>query len=328
LIAALYHCVNHAFIKSLLFLATGSVLHATGERNLGRLGGLIRHMPWVAWLALIGALAIAGLPPLNGFVSEWLLLQSFLFVDTLPRPFISMLLPLGAAVVAFCAALSGYVMVKFFGVIFLGNPREDALTEAHDAGIFERIGLVWLALGCVLLGLLPVHVIRALEHVSRYLIAADLGERASAWWLLAPAAARQATYSPIVFFAVASAVFFVTVWFVRVFYHRRLRRNGAWDCGFGRLDARMQDTDQGFGQPIRHVFQPFFFMQRELPAPSDPAPRYRLILSDRIWRGAYEPLSRLVHRTAAVAALLQQGRIATYLIYSFVTLLVLLALVL
>ena len=79
LIAVMYHAMNHAFMKSLLFLGTGAVLHATGERNLGHLGGLIHRMPWVAWLTLIGALAIAGLPPLNGFVSEWLLLQSFLF---------------------------------------------------------------------------------------------------------------------------------------------------------------------------------------------------------------------------------------------------------
>src|SRR5262249_56105694 len=93
LIATLYHCINHALMKSLLFLGTGSVLHATGERNLGRLGGLIHRMPWVAWLTLVGALAIAGLPPLNGFVSEWLLLQAFLSAYQVPKPFISMLLP-------------------------------------------------------------------------------------------------------------------------------------------------------------------------------------------------------------------------------------------
>src|ERR1035438_4591325 len=142
LLAVLYHAVNHAFMKSLLFLGTGSVHHATGERNLGRLGGLIHRMPWVAWLTLIGALAIAGLPPLNGFVSEWLLLQSFLFADTVPRAFVNMVLPIGAAVLALCVSLSGYVMVKFFGVIFLGQPREVALQNAHDAGLLEKLGLV------------------------------------------------------------------------------------------------------------------------------------------------------------------------------------------
>jgi len=124
LIAVLYHALNHAFMKSLLFLGTGAVLHATGERNLGRLGGLIHRMPWVAWLTLVGVLAIAGLPPLNGFVSEWLLLQAFLFSHEVPHPFVNMLLPLGAAIIALAAALAAYVMVKFFGVIFLGQPRE------------------------------------------------------------------------------------------------------------------------------------------------------------------------------------------------------------
>src|ERR1700685_1831722 len=162
LIAVIYHAINHAFMKSLLFLGTGAVLHATGERNLGRLGGLIHRMPWVAWLTLIGALAIAGLPPLNGFVSEWLLLQSFLFSYKVPHAFINMLLPLGAALVALAAALAGYVMVKFFGVIFLGQPREAALQHAHDAGFAERFGLAWLAAGCVLLGFLPTHVLSLL----------------------------------------------------------------------------------------------------------------------------------------------------------------------
>src|SRR4051794_8592690 len=147
LVAVLYHAVNHAFMKSLLFVGTGSVLHATHERNLGKLGGLIRRMPWVAWLTLVGALAIAGLPPLNGFVSEWLLLQAFLSATQVPKPFVGMLLPLGAALVALAAALAGYVMVKFYGVIFLGQPREPSLESARDADTLERVGLGWLAAG-------------------------------------------------------------------------------------------------------------------------------------------------------------------------------------
>src|SRR5207344_712175 len=149
LTALLYHALNHAFFKSLLFLATGSVLHATHERSLGKLGGLIHRMPWVAWLALVGVLACAGLPPLNGFVSEWLLLQSFLFTPSLPQSFVNMLVPIAAAVLVLAAALAGYVMVKFYGVIFLGRPREANLAYAHDAGPYERAALVWFAAGCV-----------------------------------------------------------------------------------------------------------------------------------------------------------------------------------
>jgi hydrogenase-4 component B len=136
--AVLYHCLAHSAFKSLLFLCTGSVLHATKERSLGKLGGLIHRMPWVAWLALAGVIASAGLPPLSGFVSEWLLLQSFLFSPGLPHPWLNMVVPVAAALVALVAALAGFAMVKFYGIIFLGQMREPALKDAHDAGVWEK----------------------------------------------------------------------------------------------------------------------------------------------------------------------------------------------
>jgi formate hydrogenlyase subunit 3/multisubunit Na+/H+ antiporter MnhD subunit len=326
-VAVLYHAINHAFMKSLLFLGTGAVLHATGERNLGRLGGLIHRMPWVAWLTLIGALAIAGLPPLNGFVSEWLLLQAFLFAHQVPHTFVNMLLPMGAALLVLAAALAGYVMVKFFGIIFLGQPREAALQQAHDAGWLERLGLLWLAAGCVLLGLLPVQVIPVLSTVAAQLGFATLPPATSPWLLL-PLPDRAASYAPLLFCAAIAAVVVVTYFGVRILYHERVRRGPPWDCGFVRQDARMQDTAEGFGQPIRHIFGAFFTLQRELPTPFDRAPRYRVVIGDRIWRGCYEPLGTLVQRLAFWTARLQQGRVAVYLLYSFVTLIVLLALVL
>jgi hydrogenase-4 component B len=328
LVAVMYHALNHAFMKSLLFLGTGAVLHATGERNLGRLGGLIHRMPWVAWLTLIGALAIAGLPPLNGFVSEWLLLQSFLFSYKVPHAFINMLLPLGAALLTLAAALAGYVMVKFFGVIFLGQPREPALQQAHDAGFAERLGLAWLALGCVLLGFFPTTVISSFSIVTQQLGLGELPSSNAPWWLLVPIPERESSYAPLVFFAVILVVVALAIINVRIFYHQRVRKGDAWDCGFGGLTSRMQDTAEGFGQPIRHLFQPLFFLIRELPRPFDTKPRYRLEIGDRIWRTLYEPLGPLVRRIADKVAWLQQGRIATYLLYSFVTLVVLLALML
>jgi formate hydrogenlyase subunit 3/multisubunit Na+/H+ antiporter MnhD subunit len=328
LIALLYHSLNHAFMKSLLFLGTGAVLHSTGERNLGRLGGLIHRMPWVAWLTLVGALALAGLPPLNGFVSEWLLLQAFLFAHQVPQTFVNMLLPMGAALLALAAALAAYVMVKFFGVIFLGQPREASLDRAHDAGVLERIGLVWLALGCFALGLAPTYVIGALRAVVTQLSGATLPDGHAPWWLLVPLPQRQASYSPVLFFIAIATIVTLTILTVRLFYHQRVRRAAPWDCGFGSLNARMQDTAEGFGQPIRHIFGAFFAMQRELPSPFDRAPRYRVSLADRIWQGLYVPLGALVERVADAFAIVQQGRIATYLLYSFVTLVALLALVL
>ena len=329
LTAALFHVAAHAMFKSLLFLATGSVLHATGERNLGKLGGLIRAMPWVAWLSLVGALAASGLPPLAGFVSEWLLLQTFLFTTNLPTSFLNMLVPLVAAAVALVAALSGYAMVKFFGVIFLGQPREEKLRHAHDASRLERFGLAWLALVSIALGLAPIQVIDGIDPVTHLLVGYGLAStvHANGWLVLAPTSIQRASYSPVYFLLGVVASTAVTAIIGRILYQSRLRRAPAWDCGFPNQTARMQDTSEGFGQPIRQIFEPFFWMRRDLPSPFDARPRYRVVIEDRFWHWIYRPAQALVERVARLAGRVQQGRISIYLLYSFVTLVVMLLLV-
>ncbi|MBL8416221.1 MAG: hydrogenase 4 subunit B [Propionivibrio sp.] len=326
LVATLYHCLNHAFFKSLLFLCTGSVLHATRERNLGKLGGLIHRMPWVTWLALVGVLASAGLPPLNGFVSEWLLLQSFLFTSGLPQGYLNMLLPLVAGAIALIAALAGFAMVKFFGVVFLGQPREEKLAQAHDAGRLERIGLLWLAAGCLLLGLLPNVVITLLDPVTRQLVGSGLSFAASShgWWLLAPISEDRASYSPAIFLGSIVVLMPLVYWVVNRRFRRRLKRVPPWDCGFPLQTSRMQDTAEGFGQPIRRIFSPFFKRTREHPSPFDTQPRYRSLVEDPFWYWLYLPIARIVGYGTRIIAFLQQGRIAIYLLYSFVTLIALL----
>jgi formate hydrogenlyase subunit 3/multisubunit Na+/H+ antiporter MnhD subunit len=321
LTATLYHVASHAFFKSLLFLGTGSVLHATDERSLGKLGGLIRSMPWAGWFTLLGVLASAGLPPLGGFVSEWLLLQSFLFAPGLPVPLLTMLIPVVAAVIALVAALAGYTMVKFFGVIFLGQPREEKLAHAHDAGTRERIGMGWLVAGCLALGLLPVPVITLIDPVTQQLAGAGLGARVAAnGWLLAPNSLEQASYGPGIFLLGILGSFALAFVLVRRLYHGRMRRGIPWACGYPWGTARMQDTAEGFGQPIRQIFEPFFQMQRELPTPFDERPRYRVEVQDHFWRWLYLPIAHLAAKLARVIGLLQQGRMAVYLLYSFLTL--------
>lgn len=328
LTAVLYHVASHAFFKSLLFVGTGAVLHATGERNLGKLGGLIRRMPWVAWVTLIAVLASAGLPPLGGFVAEWLLLQSFLFAPGLPSSVLDMLIPVAAALIALIGALAGYTMVKFFGVIFLGQPREPKLAQAHDAGAWERVGMAWLVGGCILLGLCPVQCISLIDPVTRALVGAGLGETVDdGGWLLVPVAIERASYGPAIFLLGVAASFALAFLLVRLLYHGRLRRAAPWDCGYPWQNARMQDTAEGFGQPIRQIFEPFFRMQRELPTPFDAEPRYRASVADHFWHWLYLPLARSVERLASLIGLLQQGRIAVYLLYSFVTLIAVLVVV-
>jgi formate hydrogenlyase subunit 3/multisubunit Na+/H+ antiporter MnhD subunit len=327
LTASLYHVASHALFKSLLFLSTGAVLHATAERSLGKLGGLIRVMPWVAWATLVGVLASAGLPPTSGFAAEWLLLQSFLFTPGLPDSFLNMLIPVAAATIALVGALAGYTMVKFFGVVFLGQPREAKLAHAHDAGAWQRGGMAWLLAGSVALGLFPMQFIQLIDPVTRRLVGDGLGPAvARHGWLLVPTTLERASYGPVIFLLGVAASFALAFVLVRRFYHGRMRRVAPWDCGYPWQNARMQDSAEGFGQPIRQIFEPFFRMQRELPTPFDAHPHYSVTVEDHFWHRLYLPIAALVARVSRLVGLLQQGRIATYLTYSFATLIALLLL--
>ncbi|MDO8931589.1 MAG: hydrogenase 4 subunit B, partial [Rhodocyclaceae bacterium] len=324
--AVLYHCLAHAGFKSLLFLCTGSVLHATKERSLGKLGGLIHRMPWVAWLALAGVIAGAGLPPLSGFISEWLLLQSFLFSPGLPHPWLNMIVPVAAALVALVAALAGFAMVKFYGIIFLGQMREESLKDAHDAGWWERAGLVWLALLTLLLGVFPSTVILRIDAATRQLLGTGLADRMNehGWWMLAPISAERASYEPLVFLAVIAASVLLGRQLVHRLYHGRTRRSAAWDCGYFFQGPRAQDTAEGFSQPIRRIFEPMFRMQRHFPTARDAEPYYSVKVEDHFWHWLYLPVAKLAGGISALITRLQGGRIAIYLLYSFITLIVLL----
>jgi len=334
LIAALYHTLNHAVFKGLLFLGAGSILHSSGLRNLNDMGGLIHRMPKTAFYFLIGALAISALPPLNGFVSEWLTFQAALQAPILQNGIVRSLLPLFAATLALAGALTAMCFVKVYGIAFLGRAREPAhpsqLPHAGDAGDMERYGMAWLAAGCFLLGLFPSSFLLVLNRVSTSLTGHGLSEQAfaeSGWLWLVPTAPEQASYSPLIFLVVIVAATLLAFLLVRRFYHGRARFGDAWDCGYPEQTSRMQDTADAFGQPIRHVFGPLYLMKRSLPGPDDAQPRYVLKIEDRHWYWLYLPVARAAEFVSSKIALLQQGRISVYLLYSFITLIALLVFV-
>jgi len=234
-----------------------------------------------------------------------------------------MVIPVAAAIVALAAALAAYVMVKFFGVVFLGQPRDPALHHAHEAGWPERLGMLWLAAGCVLLGLFPAQVIDWLSPVVRMLTGQTLVNDGN-WLMLAPVSAERASYMPLIFLAVVIGVLGLTVLWVRRVYHGRVRRSDPWDCGYPEQDARMQDSAEGFGQPIRQIFEVFMKVERETPDPFSRAPRYHGASLDKLWFILYEPIARVTGWLSEQAGRLQHGRIQWYLIYSFATLIFLL----
>ncbi|HKB53883.1 MAG TPA: hydrogenase 4 subunit B, partial [Ramlibacter sp.] len=200
--------------------------------------------------------------------------------------------------------------------------------QARDAGALERLGMLWLVLGCVALGLAPVQFIQFIDPVTQQLMGAGLGRTvARGGWLLAPISVERASYGPVIFLLGVAASFALAYLLVRFFYHGRFRRSPAWDCGYPWQNARMQDTAEGFGQPIRQIFEPFFSMRRELPSPFDAKPRYGIVVEDHFWAWIYLPLVKVATRLSRVVGLLQQGRISVYLLYSFVTLITILLLV-
>lgn len=335
LVAALMHALNHSLFKNLLFLTAGSILHQTHEADLDHLGGLIRRMPVTALLALLGCIAISALPPLNGFVSEWLTFQAALRASALDSGVLRSMIPVAAAALAFTGAIAAATFVKFFGIAFLGLPRRHHAAHAHEvrhAGMLA--GPALLALLCLVLGVMPTLVIHFLDPVTRMLLGATFpGAAAEGWLWLTPGTPAEAAYSAP-FVAVALGVAgLVAHGLARGASRTGELRGAAWDCGFGGLNARMQYTAVAFSQPIRRMFAPVWELREKFQGRRDAGTleihpmAYHLEVADRSWRVVYAPLGRLVEHAARQVARLQTGSIRTYITYSFLTLLLLLGII-
>ena len=324
LVAALYHCLNHALFKSLLFLGAGAVIQQCHEHDLERMGGLLRRMPVTAVCFLVGCISIAALPPFNGFVSEWLTFQAALQGPALPGRVVGSLIPCAAAVLALTGALAAACFVKVFGVAFLGQPRSRRTRKARPSRPGMMAGQGVLALLCLVFGLLPTWTVGLIDAIPRQLLGHGLPAPPGGGWLwLTPVATRQASYG-----AVPVLLGIGTAWLLAyLLLHPRRRapvRSGpAWDCGFGPLSPRMQYTSTAFSMPIRRVFQPVWSITEGVESATDP-PRYHLRINDWAWLKLYLPLGRLLLATARRATLIQGGNIRAYLAYSFFTLLFLL----
>jgi hydrogenase-4 component B len=335
LIAAMYHTLNHAMFKGLLFMGAGSVLHSTGERNMEEMGGLIHRMPWTAALFLVGCISISALPPFNGFVSEWLTFQAFLLSPALHRPILGLIIPLGAALLALTGALAAACFVKAFGVTFLGQWRGHASVErVHEVDWWMRGGMTLAAVTCFILGIFPASVIGWMDILAEQLVGGRIASSAGrfGWMWLTPIAHERASYSGFNVFIGILAVVSIAYLILHI-GKAAVHRVPAWDCGFEKMTPRMQYNATSFSMPIRRIFG-FLFHIREESLAVDPVRhpayperlRYRLRVRDRFWSWLYEPIGVAAFFLARRIGNLQQGRIQIYLIYSFVTIVVLLVL--
>lgn len=333
LIAGLYHTINHATFKGLLFLGAGAVLHATHTRNMEEMGGLIKRMPQTAFFFLVGAVAISALPPLNGFVSEWLtyqaLLQGFGTTESLWR----LVFPLSGAMLALTGALAGACFVKAFGITFLAQARSERAARAHEVPPSMRFGMGVLTVACVGLGLYPNGLIRLLDPVTQQLTGQRLSAQLSLadGLVLASLAEQTGTVSTlgIVFMGLSFFSIPFALWLVFA-RNSRTRRGPTWDCGQRELTPQMEYTATGFSKPIRMIFKALFRPRRDVQREYDFSPhfatklRFESHVEEVFERRIYRPLRILILRVSRRIRALQAGSIHAYLLYIFVTLLLLL----
>lgn len=332
LLASLFHVLNHALFKSLLFFGAGSVLVATGEREMDRLGGLIHRMPRTALAFLIGAASISALPPLNGFASEWLTFQAVLQSAALPQWAARLGVPVAGILLALGAALAAACFVKAFGVIFLGRARSDVAARAKEVGPAMIAGMGLLAAACVGFGLFPSAAIALLRPVAVQLAGASL-PAAREWqdwlWMQPLGAGQGASYSGLLILATVAAFCGALLFGVSSLGLRRTRRGPPWDCGYPDASPATQYGASSFAQPIRRVFGAPLFGARdhvEMPGPGEIAPaRFEAVLQDPAWRYVYTPIARATNWMTLRLNPLQFFTIRRYLSFVFVALVLLLS---
>ncbi|HYN76499.1 MAG TPA: hydrogenase 4 subunit B [Lamprocystis sp. (in: g-proteobacteria)] len=325
-VAALYHCLNHALFKGLLFLGAGAILHGTHERDLDQMGGLLRRMPWTGLFFLVGVLSISALPPFNGFVSEWLTFQAALQAWQLDSGVLRTLIPITSAVLALTGALVAVTFVKVYGIAFLGQARSRHVRRARRGPWGMLAGQGLLAVLCLLLGVLPTWVVELIDAVPRQVLGVGLPQASAYGWLwLTPVSPQTASYSGPLVLLMLGGIGVTAFWLFNHLWtqgarHRLVRRSDAWDCGFAPPSARMQYTATAFAQPLRRVFGLVFHIEESVTVQADGTRRHRLHIGDRFWTLLYLPVARAVESSARRVVRLQSGNVRVYLGWTLATL--------
>ncbi len=333
LLAGLYHTINHAMFKGLLFLGAGSLLHSTHTRNMEEYGGLARHMPWTAVFFLIGAVSISGLPPGNGFVSEWLIFQSLFLSFQIPDLLMKIFLPIGAAMLALTGALAMACFAKAFGMSFLAMPRSHHAKQAVEVPLVMRMGMGIMAAYCVILGLATMWVIPLLDRVITPYTHISIAEKiiSGRGWTIEPMGVTFASVStPLLALAIAFLILATVLLSLLLGGRLRKRFYKTWGCGLN-LKARNEYTSTGFSQPIRQVFstiyRPTVKLEAEMMEESQyfaKKMRFELTFQPVFQKYLYDPVVRFFLAVADRFRVIQAGSLHLYLSYIFLTLVALL----
>ena len=329
LTAALFHIFNHMAFKSLLFMAAGAVLNATGLRDMEKMGGLIHRMPVTSVVFLVGCVAISALPPFNGFVSEWLTFQAILVSPELSDLGARFTAPAVGGMLALAAALAAACFVKVYGVVFLSRPRSEAAAKAVEVDRFSLTAMAMLATVCLLAGILPGMVLDVLAPVVDSLLGARLPVQANqAWFTTVPITDARSSYNGLLVFLFIVFSASSAAWAVHRYASRQLRRAPAWDCGYPDPSPLTQYSAGGFAQPLRRVLGTNLLAAREtvvMPPPGDMSPaRLTVHYVDPAWERIYAPIAGMVDAMTTRMNRLQFLTIRRYLTLVFLSLILLL----
>ncbi len=330
LIAGLYHTMNHAVFKSLLFMGAGSIIHSTHTKNIEEYGGLIKKMPYTALFFLVGSISISALPPFNGFVSEWLTLQAQLLSVNLPDNITKIAVLFSGAGLALTGALAAACFVKAFGISFLALPRSAHAEHAKEAPVSMLAGMAILSLMCLALGVLPFYVVRILDSITTELVGTSIISRIGFDFTIGtlssfPAGISTTWIALLVFvFLPLPVIVYMLMSRTRVFKYE------TWGCGQPVSTARNEYTATAFSKPIRMWLGGIYRPHREIQTTYSVSPFFKESftfesqIEQIIERYFYAPIVRLVLALSRAAKVVQTGSIHAYLAYIFVTLMVLL----
>jgi len=328
LIAGLYHVLNHAVFKGLLFLGAGSVMHAAHTKNMEDMGGLIKTMPFTAITFLIGSVSICAFPPFNGFISEWLTYQSLILGFKSSSMTSKIISPMGGAALALTGALAAACFVKAFGIAFLGMPRSRHAGNAKESPLSMIIGMIMLAVLCLVFGIFPNATITMISS-SAVQLTGSQGIVTGNWFLYIND--TLANLSPVSILITVLVMFAASVLFVLGVGGKRKTIYGAsWDCGIPSLTPRMQYTATAFTKPIRLIFKRIYLPRRELRISYHVKPffvkaiKYTGEITPFFEKYIYEPVTISIFKVARKVRLLQSGSLHLYLLYILVTLILLL----
>ncbi len=323
-IAALYHLLNHSVFKGLLFMGAGSIIFSTHTKNIEKLGGLIKKMPFMAVLFLIGVLSISALPPFSGFVSEWLTFQSLLLGFGSGDSLVRIAMPVGASILALTGALAAFCFLKAFGIGFLALARSEHAQHARDANMPMLLGMGILALLSVLLGVLPFYILPYLDIIAQTFTGASASFSSGVFGSIVMPAGQISVSTPFILLLITCALLLPVI----IMFTYNHRRYETWGCGQPVSTARNEYTASAFSKPVQMWFRNIYRPVRELRTSYSVSPFFKESFKfelqiEQVFERFYASAVEAVLARSRKVKMIQTGSIHAYLTYIFGTLVIL-----